>query len=67
MKFWFEAVLEKKDDPKTCVECGGILSEPDHVFVEFELHQGSMPNPGQLHPEPTGRFLCPECSVRTLI
>ena len=67
MKFWIEAILENKDEPKTCVECGNDFYDPSHIFCEFELIQGSMLNPGELHPEPTGRYLCPDCSVTTLI
>jgi len=70
MKFWIEAILEDGDvigTYKKCGECLKVLDVPDHVFCEFELRQGGMPNPAELHPEPTGRIICPDCSVRTLI
>lgn len=67
MKFWIEAILEKKDEPKTCVECGNDFHDPSHIFCEFTLEQAWAPSTCDLHPKPTGRFLCPDCSVTTLI
>lgn len=68
MKFWIECVLEKEDTGvKQCSKCRVWSQEPQHIFVEFELLLGAMPNPQELHPEPTGKTMCASCAKMTLI
>ena len=50
-----------------CIECGNTMTVPDHVFCEFELEQAFSPSTADLHPKPTGRYLCPDCTAKTLI
>ena len=66
MKFWYEAELEKDDKEITCCKCGGKSNPPEHVFCEVELKGGAAPNPDELHPEPTGRMMCPKCCDKGL-
>ncbi len=66
MKFWFKARLEKEDEEKQCSKCKEWIYPPRYVFVEFDLFQGGMPNPQELHPEPTGYFMCSKCG-KTLV
>jgi hypothetical protein len=69
MKLWFEAILEKSDAPKKCAECEnyvGYVQIESHIFCEFELRGGGLPHPDELHPEPTGRYLCPCCAAKIL-
>jgi hypothetical protein len=63
MKFWLEAQLEYCDSHKKCAKCGKVLSVPDHLFCEFALEQGNMPNTDEYHPQPTGKFFCPNCAT----
>jgi hypothetical protein len=67
MKFWIEAVLEDGDSLKKCGECEKALFVPDHVFCEFILRQGGLPNTDEIHPEPTGKFMCSGCAKTILI
>jgi hypothetical protein len=67
MKFWIEAILEDGDTLKKCDNCKKVLFVPDHIFCEFALYQGTAENPGSLHPEPTGKYLCPYCGNHSLI
>jgi hypothetical protein len=66
MKFWIEAELEQKDSDEQCSKCRVWVKPPKHIFVEFNLVQGGMPNPDELHPDPTGRFMCDTCAKMTL-
>jgi hypothetical protein len=66
MKFWFEAILEHGEF-QVCNKCSTQMEEPSHIFVEFNLLQGNLPNPNELHPEPTGKFMCADCGKRALI
>lgn len=61
MKFWIEAELEKGEF-QVCKKCETTLENNDRVFCEFELKSGALPNPQDLHPEPTGLFICPGCA-----
>ena len=67
MKFWIEAILEDGDAAKKCDNCKRVLFVPDYIFCEFALYQGTAENPENLHPEPTGKFRCPDCAGKTLI
>lgn len=67
MKFWCEGQMEATDATKTCCECSKYMSSPELVYVEFNLFQGSQPNPDELHPEPTGRSLCHKCGKYRLV
>lgn len=67
MKFWFEGILEQDDGSKQCSKCRVWFSAPKNCFVEFEIFGGAMPNPQELHPEPTGKFMCESCAKMTLI
>jgi isopentenyl diphosphate isomerase/L-lactate dehydrogenase-like FMN-dependent dehydrogenase len=60
MKFWLEAELEKDDYPMCC-KCREWQKGEKHVYAEFILRQGGLPNIDELHPEITGRFMCKEC------
>ena len=61
MKVWFEGQMEAVDATLKCCECDKYMSSPELVFGEFKLVAGSMPNPDELHSQPTGRFLCQKC------
>lgn len=67
MKFWYEAELEKEDGDKQCSKCRVWAKPPKHIFVEFFLRSGGMPHPDELHPDPTGKFMCENCAKMTLI
>jgi len=67
MKFWYEAILEKSDGDKQCCKCRVWAKAPQHIFVEFQLKDGGMPHPDELHPEPTGKAMCAGCAKMTLI
>ena len=67
MKVWFTAQLEKDDGDKQCCKCRVWSSAPSIIFVENEMLAGNLPNPQELHPEPTGKFMCLMCAQMTLI
>lgn len=60
MKFLFEGVLEEKEIQQ-CSKCRVWIKYPKHVFMEFRLLGGGMPNPLEIHPEFTGNTLCVSC------
>lgn len=66
MKVWFEAIMESGDDDKRCSYCKRVIKVPELIFVENSIVSGSPPNPNELHPEPTGRFMCLKCGKSTL-
>jgi hypothetical protein len=63
MKFWFEVELEDQDVSQECFKCGKSIAPPDHLFMEHELRD----NRGDLHPEPTGNFMCADCGKKSLV
>lgn len=73
MKYWLEGQMTLDDDAKACSECGRTIRTPysgepgEIVFCEFKIYSGSMPNPQELHPEPTGLFLCQKCGKFKLV
>ncbi len=66
MKYWLEGILEKTDRDVQCCKCRVWSLPPDHVFCEFALVGGGMPSPSDLHPEPTGNWMCSSCASMTL-
>lgn len=67
MKFWFEGQMEATDETKSCCNCNKCISAPELIYVEFQIFQGSQPNPQELHPEPTGRSMCQKCGKFHLV
>lgn len=67
MKFWFEAQLEKGDESKQCCKCRVWVSEPDIIFVENVMRSGGLPHPDEIHPDPTGKFMCSACGRMVLV
>jgi hypothetical protein len=67
MKVWFEAILEPVDESQQCCKCFKFLSQSNHVFGEFELRSGGLPNCDELHPNPTGKVMCPDCAKKILV
>jgi hypothetical protein len=66
MKFWLEAEMETSDKELQCSKCCVFVSPPKHIFVEFVLRQGGLPNCDELHPDPTGRHMCEGCAKMSL-
>lgn len=78
MKIWFEGVLESGDQDIQCSKCRVWVKAPKphepkgvgiggHFFQEFQLQSGGMPHPDELHSNPTGNYMCPNCAKMTLI
>lgn len=67
MNFWFEGILELEDGDIKCYRCHVLQKAFNHVYVEFELRGGGIPHPDELHPEPTGRYMCSVCGKMTLM
>lgn len=67
MKVWFVAQLEKTDEAKQCCKCRVWQSSPRFIWVENEILSGNLPNPEELHPEPTGNYMCLQCAKMTLV
>lgn len=65
MRFWLEAELEESEYTQCC-KCRVWVKAPNYCFAELELRQGNLPNPTELPPEPTGRYMCSGCARMTL-
>ncbi len=61
MKVWLEVYSEDGDETVQCCKCRVWQKPPKHIFYEFQLLGGAMPNPNELHPEPTGTYMCLLC------
>jgi len=67
MIFWLEAQMESTDITLECCGCHKYMSSPEIVFGQFRLISGSMPNPDELHQEPTDNFMCHKCGKYKLM
>ncbi len=67
MKLWILCEPDENDETIKCYSCGMYICETDNYFMQFELISGLMPNPTELHHEPTGKFLCLSCGKEQLV